>query len=94
MPWLRFGDDAEQLMQPGLIRKMEALHFVVDQMFLLFSPVPCESVVSWFNELNQRKTFASFSMELIFAWCSSLNCLNGLAHGEQQEHIAEKRERK
>ena len=71
---------------------MEALHFVVvDRMLLLFSPVPSEAVVSWFNELNQRKTLALFSMELIFGWFSSLNWLNGLAHGEQQEHIAEER---
>lgn len=33
---------------------MEALHFVLDQMLLLFSSMPPESAVSWFSELNQR----------------------------------------
>lgn len=73
---------------------MEALHFVVDRMLLLFSPVPSESAVSWSDGLNQWKTLALFSLELMFGCFSSLNWLNGLARGEQQEHMAEKRERK
>lgn len=73
---------------------MEALHFVLDQMLLLFSSVPPESAVSWFSELNQRRTLALSAAGLMFGRFSSLNRLNGSVHGEQLEHMAEERGRK